>query len=112
MRDEQHIGEPIDLSRLNQRDEAVGDPAVGFDPMRLCVFTTIALISCIAGPFAVLGFAVFAVRGYTRARRGGLLRSRCILGDTRVVLAYLLAIVLLAAVSIPLWVKLWIDVWS
>jgi len=95
---------------LNQYDAAVGDPAPPFDPLRLCVFTTIALISCVLGPIAVLAFALVAIAGYGRARRGGLLRSRCRLGDTRLVLAYLSAIAVAAAVGIPFWVMLWVRV--
>ena len=101
----------IDLTRLNQRDETVADPHP-FDPLRLCVFTTIAVIACLTGPLAVLAFALIAIAGYAKARRAGLMRSRCKLGDTRIVLAYLTVIALLAAVAIPFWVKLWIGIWA
>ena len=60
--------------------------AAPYDPLRLCVYATIALIACLLGPVALLGFAVLAIAGYARARRAGLLRSRCKLGDTRLVL--------------------------
>lgn len=93
---------------LNQFDPSVGHPAPAFDPLRLCVFTTIALISCVLGPVAVLVFALVAIAGYARARRGGLLRSRCKLGDTRLVLAYLTAVAVAAAVAIPFWLMLWV----
>src|SRR5690625_1266561 len=102
----------IDLTRLNQRDETVADPQPPFDPLRLCVFTTVAVIACITGPLAVITFALIAIGGYAKARRAGLLRSRCKLGDTRVVLAYLAVIAILAALAIPFWVKLWIGVWG
>lgn len=92
---------------LNQYDASVGDPAPAFDPLRLCVFTTIALLACVLGPVVVLAFAVIAIAGYAKARRGGLLRSRCKLGDTRVVLAYLWIIAVGATVAIPFWVMLW-----
>ena len=59
------------------------------DPLRLCIFATIALLSWLAGPWALAFFAGLGVTGYARARRAGLLRSRCLLGDTRLVLAYL-----------------------
>lgn len=97
-----------DYSHLNQRDETVGDPIAAFDPLRLCVFTTVAVIACVLGPIAVLAFAGVAIAGYARARRAGLLRSRCKLGDTRLVLAYLTIIAVLAAVAIPFWVMLWV----
>lgn len=92
---------------LNRYDAAVGDPAPPFDPLRLCVFTTVAVIACLLGPIAVLGFSLVAIAGYARARRGGLLRSRCKLGDTRLVLAYLGVIAAASAVAIPFWVMLW-----
>lgn len=99
-----------DYSHLNRRDETVGDPVPRFpvDPLRLCVFTTVAVLACLLGPVAVLVFAVIGVAGYARARRAGLLRSRCLLGDTRNVLIYLSAIAVLAAVAIPFWVMLWV----
>ena len=59
------------------------------DPLRLCIFATVALLSWLAGPWALAFFAGLGVVGYARARRAGLLRSRCLLGDTRLVLAYL-----------------------
>lgn len=92
---------------LNQYDASVGDPTPAFDPLRLCVFTTVALIACVLGPIAVLGFAVIAIAGYARARRGGLMRSRCKLGDTRLVLVYLSVVAAASAVAIPFWVMLW-----
>ncbi|WP_377644146.1 hypothetical protein [Oryzobacter terrae] len=64
-------------------------PPQPFDPLRLCIFATVALISWVAGPFAVLAFAALGFAGYWRARRAGLERSKCVLRDTRLVLAYL-----------------------
>ncbi|OCG74626.1 hypothetical protein [Microbacterium sediminis] len=93
---------------LNQYDATVGDPKPAFDPLRLCVYTTVAVLACLLGPVAVLAFALVAIAGYARARRAGLLRSRCKLGDTRLVLLYLAVIAALAAAAIPLWVMLWI----
>ncbi|PKW25319.1 hypothetical protein [Phycicoccus duodecadis] len=69
---------------------------VGEDPLRLCVMATVALLGWLLGPVAVLVFAGVGAAGYVSARRAGLLRSRCKLGDTRLVIAYL---VLLAAVA-------------
>ena len=100
-----------DFSHLNQRDDAVGDPAPPFDPLRLCIYTTVALLAVVLGPIALLGFALLAIAGYTRARREGLLRSRCKLGDTRLVLAYLVVIAAGAAIMIPFWVAFWIERW-
>jgi hypothetical protein len=92
---------------LNQRDPSVGDPPSARDPLRLCVNATVALITCVLGPLALLGFAGMAITAYAQARRAGLLRSRCLLGDTRLVLVYLIVLAVLAAAAIPFWVMLW-----
>ena len=60
-----------------------------YDPLRLCIFATIALLGWVLGPLALTFFAVLGITGYVKARRAGLLRSKCLLGDTRNVLAYL-----------------------
>lgn len=73
-----------------------------FDPVRLCVFATIALLGWLLGPWALLGFSLLAVAGYVRARHQGLLHSRCKLGDTRLVLLYLAVLVAGAAAGIYL----------
>jgi hypothetical protein len=76
------------------------EQAPPFDPLRLCVFATVAALGWLLGPWALLGFAVLAVAGYARARRAGLLRSKCKLGDTRLVLMYLVALALAAGFGI------------
>lgn len=101
-----------DFSGLNRRDVTVGDPVAPFDPLRLCIYTTVAVLACLLGPIAVLAFAGIAIAGYAKARRAGLLRSRCKLGATRNVLIYLSVIAVLAAVAIPFWIMLWVSVWS
>ena len=73
-----------------------------YDPLRLCVFATVALLGWLLGPWALLGFSVLAVVGYARARRAGLLRSRCKLGDTRLVLLYLVLLAVTAGAGIYL----------
>ena len=60
----------------------------------------------------VLVLALVAIAGYTRARRAGLLRSRCKLGDTRNVLIYLWVVAALAAAATPLWVMVWARVFG
>jgi hypothetical protein len=102
----------FDAGGLNQYDETVGDPPAPFDPLRLCVFATIALITCVLGPISLLAFSSIAIAGYAKARRAGLLRSRCKLGDTRLVLAYLSVLAVLAAVATPFWVMFWLSYWG
>ncbi len=86
------------------------EPDPPFDPLRLCIFTTIALIAWVVSPsVAVLGFSALAIRGYARARRAGLLRSRCLLGDTRLVLAYLGLAFTAAAVAVGWRIAGWVT---
>jgi hypothetical protein len=72
--------------------EAAGTDRAPFDPLRLCIFATIALLGWLAGPVALVVFAAVGFAGYWRARRAGLTRSKCYLRDTRLVLTYLAAL--------------------
>jgi len=74
-----------------------------YDPLRLCIFATIALLGWLLGPVAVLVFAGVGFAGYVNARRAGLSRSRCFLRDTRLVLAYLAVLALAGAGGIVWW---------
>jgi hypothetical protein len=85
------VERPVDASEP-------GDPP--FDPLKLCVFATVALLGWLLGPFALLGFAVLAIVGYAKARREGLLHSKCKLGDTRLVLLYLVVLAAAAVLGI------------
>jgi hypothetical protein len=61
-----------------------------YDPLPLCIYTTIGLIAWLITPaLTVAIFGTLGVVGYARARRHGLARSRCKLGDTRLVITYL-----------------------
>ncbi len=81
------------------RGRAAAEEA-GVDPLKLCVFTTVALLGWLLGPWAVLAFATLAFTAYSKARRAGLLRSKCLLRDTRLVLAWLGLLVVVAVVAI------------
>jgi hypothetical protein len=63
--------------------------AAPYDPLRLCIFATIALLGWLGGPWVLAVFAGLGFAGYWKARRGGLLTSQCFLRDTRLVLTYL-----------------------
>ena len=95
------MSDPRQVSPTRVEEQAVTE-APPFDPLRLCVFATVALLGWLLGPWALLGFAVLAIVGYARARRAGLLRSKCKLGDTRLVLAYLVVLALAAGAGIYL----------
>lgn len=88
-------------------DESEEAPA--FDPLRLCIFATVAALGWLLGPLALLFFAALGFVGYAKARRAGLTRSKCLLGDTRIVLAYLAALTLAAATGIVVEVQSWLT---
>lgn len=81
-----------------------GEPAA-FDPLKLCIFATVSLLTWVFGPLAVAVFASLGLAGYVKARRAGLTRSKCYLRDTRWVLTYLGA--LLAAAVAAVGYRLW-----
>jgi hypothetical protein len=81
-----------------------GTDAAPYDPLRLCIFATIALLGWLLGPVALLGFAVLGLVGYTKAYRAGLTRSKCFLRDTRLVIGYLAVLAPAGAAGIVLWV--------
>jgi len=85
------------------------DPETPFDPLRLCVFATVALLGWLLGPVALVFFAGLGFAGYWKARRAGLLRSKCKLGDTRLVLLYLGLLVIAGLAGIALVVTGRID---
>lgn len=98
-------GERPELATPGRPDVAGGatsDRARTYDPLRLCVVATVSLITWLVGPPALAGFAALGLVGYVRARRAGVLTSRCLLRDTRLVIGYLALLVLLGAAA-ALW---------
>ena len=66
------------------------EPVV-YDPIRFCIFTTIALIAWAFGPpFAVALMSGLGLWAYAQAWRRGLRTSKCFLRDPRLVMGYLL----------------------
>ncbi len=74
-------------------DDGVARP---YDPLKLCIFATIAALGWLLGPAALLLFAVLGFTGYWKAYRAGLTHSKCLLHDTRVVLGYLATLAVIA----------------
>ena len=61
-----------------------------FDPIRFCIFTTIALMAWVFGPpFAVTLMSGLGLWAYANAWRQGLRRSKCFLRDPRLIMGYL-----------------------
>jgi hypothetical protein len=60
------------------------------DPLRYCIFTTLGLLAWLVGPALVVTvMSALGLAAYWTARRAGVMQSRCVLGDTRLVIAYL-----------------------
>ena len=85
------------MSRAPERE---ADRRAATDPLRLCVFTTVALLAWLVGPVVVVAFATLGFVGYLRARRDGATTSRCVLRDIRLVLGYLAAVGLVAGAGV------------
>ena len=65
-------------------------PAVTFDPIRFCVYTTVALLAWIVSPpVMVMAMSGLGLWAYARAVRAGLTRSKCVLRNPKLVLLYL-----------------------
>jgi hypothetical protein len=74
-----------------------------YDPLRFCIFTTIALLAWLfSPPVAVLLMSGLGLIAYRKAWRGGLRRSKCVLGDVRLVVGYLAVAFVAAAVALVL----------
>lgn len=80
-----------------------------FDPLRLCIFATIAMLGWLFGPLAVVVFAGVGFAGYWQARRAGLTRSKCYLRDTRLVLAYLGLFLAAGVWGVVVFVQRWLG---
>ena len=70
-----------------------------FDPIRFCIFTTVALIAWVFGPpVAVTLMSGLGLWAYWHSWRKGLRTTKCFLRDPRLVMLYLGAAFVLGAV--------------
>lgn len=88
---------PADLLGYQQEEK----PA-SVDPLGWCVIATTALLTWLAGPIALTVLAAIGFIKYWRAWRSGRTDSSCILGDVRIVLAYLISLTIIGAVATAL----------
>ena len=73
-----------------QQAPAPATPPSTFDPIRFCVYTTVALLAwLVSPPVMVMAMSGLGLWAYWRAVRGGLTRSKCVLRNPRLVLLYL-----------------------
>jgi uncharacterized membrane protein len=76
---------------------------VPFDPIRRCVYTTIALLAWIvSAPVMMMAMSALGLVAYWRAMRDGLTRSKCVLRKPRLVLFYLGSVFVVGAAAIVL----------
>jgi len=76
-------------------------PSVTFDPIRFCVYTTVALLAWIVSPpVMVMAMSGLGLWAYWRAVRAGLTRSKCVLRNPKLVLFYLGAVFSAGAVGL------------
>jgi hypothetical protein len=74
-----------------------------FDPLRFCVYTTIALLAwLVSAPVMMMVMSALGLWAYGRAIRGGLTRTKCVLKSPRLVLGYL-SLVLVAGATALVW---------
>jgi hypothetical protein len=74
-----------------------------FDPLRYCVYTTVALLAwLVSPPVMVMAMSGIGFWMYTRAIRGGLTRSKCVLRKPKLVLFYLGTVFVAGAVGLGL----------
>ena len=70
-----------------------------FDPIRYCVFTTVAIIAWVfSAPAAVALMSGMGLWAYVDAYRKGLRQTKCILRDPRLTIVYL-ALAFLAGIT-------------
>ncbi len=93
------MSRPTDPRQVVRDGPAAG--RAGVRPAATVRVRDVALLGWLLGPVALIFFAGLGFAGYAKARRAGLLRSRCKLGDTRLVLVWLVVVAAGAACGGP-----------
>lgn len=92
----QLLGHQIGGQNDHRADETM---AGGVDPLGWCVIATTALLTWLIGPAALAVLSTIGIIKYWRAWRSGRTDSQCILGDIRLVLAYLAVLAVVGTVA-------------
>ena len=62
----------------------------GFDPMRLCTYTAVAILAwLLTPPLVVVMMSTLGLVAYAKAMRAGIVHTHCRLRSPRMVIAYL-----------------------
>ncbi|HWH51529.1 MAG TPA: hypothetical protein VN651_08285 [Gemmatimonadaceae bacterium] len=78
-------------------------PRASYDPLRFCVYTTVALLAwLVSAPVMMMAMSALGLWAYGRAIRGGLTRTKCVLRSPRLVLGYL-SLVFIAGAAALVW---------
>ncbi|MEM9653602.1 MAG: hypothetical protein AAGA65_16035 [Actinomycetota bacterium] len=77
-------------------------PSRSVDPLGWCVIATTALLTWLLGPAVLAVLSAVGIVKYWRAWRSGRTDSNCILGDVRLVIAYLVILFAVGAVATAL----------
>jgi len=76
-------------------------PHASFDPLRFCVYTTVALLAwLVSAPVMMMAMSALGLWTYGRAIRGGLTRTKCVLRNPRLVLGYLALVFVAGAAAL------------
>src|SRR5437764_1048198 len=97
--DRRHGGLTMEISS----PQAVATPKGSFDPLRFCVYTTVALLAwLLSPPVMVMVMSGVGLWAYSSAMRGGLTRSKCLLRSPKLVLVYLGSVFAAGAIGLGL----------
>ncbi|MEP6494953.1 MAG: hypothetical protein ABJF01_19865 [bacterium] len=81
-----------------ERDALGSASKASLDPLRFCVYTTVAVLAWIvSAPVMMMAMSGLGFWMYSRAIRGGLTTTKCVLKRPRLVLGYLAAVFLAGA---------------